>query len=263
MEEETRPMDNPQETVPDEEALTGGNVGEVTRRGDRVYRTAGTWTPAIQRLLAHLRANGIAGVPEPLGIDERGREVVSFMPGDVPGYPMPAYVWDKQTLVDSARLLRRLHDATAGYADRDAQWRQPAREPAEVICHNDVAPYNMVFEDERLTGLIDFDMASPGPRLWDLAYLAYRIVPLTDPANLDGFAFDEGERLARLGTLLDAYGMHFPVIDVLRMAQERLRHLAMFSEDLAEETGRDELRDHAALYRADEGYVEGLLGRLT
>jgi hypothetical protein len=258
--EEAQPMDHLYE---EEEPLTGGNVGDVSRRGDRVYRTAGPWTPGIQRLMRHLRDLRLEWVPEPFGLDDRGREVVGFIPGTVPNYPLPDYVWVEETLVTSARMLRELHDATAEYTDPDARWRQPAREPAEVICHNDFAPYNMVFRDGRLSGLIDFDMASPGPRLWDLAYLAYRIVPLSDPSNLDGIAFDEPTRLARLDALLRAYGVSFPVPDVLRMTQERLRHLAMFSEDLAEETGRDELRDHATLYREDEGYVEGLLGRLT
>ena len=55
----------------------------------------------------------------------------------------------------------------------------------EVICHNDFAPYNLMFEDGRLTGVIDLDLASPGPRVWDMAYTAYRFVPLTDPANPD------------------------------------------------------------------------------
>jgi len=42
-----------------------------------------------------------------------------------------------------------------------------------------------MFEDGRLTGVIDLDLASPGPRVWDMAYTAYRFVPLTDPANPD------------------------------------------------------------------------------
>ena len=65
-------------------------------------------------------------------------------------------------------------------------WQSPTREPAEVVCHNDFAPYNTVFRDRRLTGVIDWDMASPGPRVRDLSYLAYRLVPLTASENPDG-----------------------------------------------------------------------------
>lgn len=51
-------------------------------------------------------------------------------------------------------------------------WQSPTREPAKVVCHNDFAPYNTDFRDRRLTGVIDWDMASPDPRVRDLSYLA-------------------------------------------------------------------------------------------
>lgn len=248
---------------PEEEQLAGGNVGQTTRRGNRVYRTAGPWTPGVQRLMAHLRSAGLAWVPEPFGHDDAGREMVSFIPGTVPGYPMPDFVWEEQTLIDAGRMLRAMHDATAGYDDPDAQWRQPAREPAEAICHNDFAPYNMVFRDGRIVGVIDFDMASPGPRLWDIAYAAYRLMPLTAGTNPDNASFDEETRLGRLGMLLDAYGTAFSTVDVLRTVQQRLRHLAQFSDDLADETGREDLHQHAELYRTDDAYVEDLLKRMA
>jgi hypothetical protein len=38
----------------------------------------------VQALLSHLHAVGFDGAPRPLGIDERGREVLSFIPGTVP-----------------------------------------------------------------------------------------------------------------------------------------------------------------------------------
>lgn len=242
-----------------EERLSGGNDGETTREGDRVYRTAGTWTPGIQRLMRHLRDSGLDWVPEPLGIDGRGREIVQFLPGTVPNYPMPAYVWEERTLVDAARMLRSLHDATIGYRDPDTHWRQPLHEPVEVVCHNDVAPYNMVFRDGRLAGLIDFDMASPGSRLWDLAYLAYRLAPLSDPGNIEAGPFGTEAQVARLRRLVDAYGEPFALVDVLRMAQKRLHDLARYSDEAAVRTGNTELHEHAALYRSDVAYIERMI----
>ncbi len=46
------------------------------RVGDTVRRAAGPWTPTIHALLRHLRASGLSMVPEPLGIDEQGREII-------------------------------------------------------------------------------------------------------------------------------------------------------------------------------------------
>jgi Ser/Thr protein kinase RdoA (MazF antagonist) len=238
-----------------EEALDGGNVNQVSRHGDRVLRSAGAWTPTIHRLLAYLRGQGLDWVPEPFGTTEDGREIVSYLPGDVPAYPMPDWVWDDALLVDTARKLRQMHDATASYTDPEAHWRMTPHAPAEVICHNDFAPYNMVFRDRGCTGVFDFDMASPGPRLWDLAYLAYRIVPLTAATNPDGIDFPVERRMERLDTLIGAYGSPYARTEVLRMTITRLEDLARFSERTAKEANRSELLDHAALYRADARYL--------
>ena len=161
----------------DGEVLGGGNMNDVVRVGDTVVRTAGPWTPTVQLLLEHLRRRGFDRAPRPLGV-EGAREVLEYLPGTVPRYPMPAWMWAEPVLADAARLLRRWHDASADFAAVDAIWQQPAREPAEVVCHNDWSPHNLVFADGRVTGVIDVDMASPGPRVWDVAYLATRLVPL-------------------------------------------------------------------------------------
>lgn len=246
----------------DEIELTGGNMGPVSRHGDRVLRSSGPWTPAVHRLLDHCRAAGVTEVPRPFGIDERGREVVEFLPGTVPAYPMPAWVWEPRALVSSAALLRRFHDASAS-ADRSGPWRSAPREPAEVVCHNDVAPYNLVFREGQAAGLIDLDFASPGPRIWDLAYLAYRVVPLsTDRA--DGFT--DAERLERLTLLLEAYTEQslpegtqaITVTSTLATVIERLRALAAFSRQQAIELANRELAEHAELYDRDAAYVRDL-----
>src|SRR4051812_43933013 len=180
----------------DEEILAGGNMTAVVRIGDTVRRAAGPWTPTIHAFLRHLRANGFDLVPEPLGMDERGREIISLLPGAPATYPLPAFAWADDTLAAVAQTLRAYHDASAGF--EGTRWQWPSHEPQEVICHNDFAPYNLMFEDGRVTGVIDLDLASPGPRVLDLAYTAYRFVPLTDPANPDAPFPGEREQHRRL-----------------------------------------------------------------
>ena len=169
----------------EEVVLAGGNMSAVVRVGDTVRRTAGPWTPTINALMRHLRAAGFDRVPEPLGLDDHGREVISLLPGSPATYPLPAFAWSDETLITVAHALRAFHDASAGFGFPEARWQWPAHEPAEVICHNDFAPYNLMFEGGRLTGVIDLDLASPGPRVLDMAYATYRLVPLTDPGNPD------------------------------------------------------------------------------
>lgn len=192
-----------------EEILSGGNVTAVSRVGDAVHRRSGPWSGGVQRLLAHLEVAGFDCAPRPLGFDERGREVVSYLPGEVYNYPLPEVLWSDALLVQAAELLRDYHEATAGFVpEADDCWQvaAPADLPREVLCHNDVAPYNVVLRDGRLVGLIDFDMAGPGPRIWDVVYAAYRFVPLSikeGPAALH----DVCEQARRVRLFADAYNL--------------------------------------------------------
>ena len=233
----------------DEEVLAGGNSTLVSRVGQTVRRATGPWTPAVHAFLDALRAAGVNEVPEPLGLDEHGREVLTFIPGDAAHYPLPQWVWAPSILLDAGALLRRIHDASVGLAGADLQWQLPTHLPAEVVCHNDVAPYNMVFRDGRLAALIDFDTASPGPRVWDFAYLAYRLVPLGENGG-DG-APHAIERHSRLDDLVRAYGLPFEHRDVYRTLVTRLDELADFTDRRAAATGRTDFLDHSAMYRRD------------
>ncbi|WP_425954634.1 phosphotransferase [Xylanimonas sp. McL0601] len=232
-----------------EVALVGGNVNAVVRAGDTVRRTAGPWTPTIQALLAWVRAHGVDGVPTPLGLDAQGREVLTYLPGVVGQGPEGGWVWPPSVLRDAARLLRAWHDASAGFPRDGAVWRLPAHEPDEVVCLNDVAPYNMVGGDGGLVGFIDVDMASPGPRVRDLAYLAYRLCPFAEDASAPAGIHPS----QRLDDLVAAYGAEDgPTADaVLAAIPPRLRELAEWTEAHAASTGRADLRDHAAMYRRD------------
>ena len=130
-----------------EDVLAGGDMTAVVRIGDTVRRTAGPWTPTVHAFMRHLRASGFAD-PEPLGIDERGREIISLLPGAPASYPLPDFAWSDATLTAVAQALRRFHDASVGFtAPADGRWQWPAHTPTQVICHNDFAPYNLMFQD--------------------------------------------------------------------------------------------------------------------
>ncbi|GEM46912.1 phosphotransferase [Deinococcus cellulosilyticus] len=239
-----------------EEPLTGGNMTAVVRIGERVHRSAGPWSSTIQQLLRHVRELGVRWVPEPFGFDSQGREVLEFLEGEVPGYPLPQWVWERENLQQSARMLRAFHDATRGLIHLQGVWQSPVHEPTEVICHNDFAPYNFVFREGKLLGVIDFDTCSPGPAIWDVAYLAYRMVPLTRPETFTGIQFADDEVKERLHLLLDAYGAPFGASDLLEVVEKRLLELAEFSTRQAERKQNPELLEHAALYRADAAHVQ-------
>jgi hypothetical protein len=252
-----------------EQPLAGGDMTVVVRVGDTVRRQAGPWTPAVHALLRHLHANGFQQAPEPLGLDQQGREILTLLPGQVATYPLPAFVWSDDTLEAVARLLAAYHDATVGFVPLGgAVWQWPAHQPAEVICHNDVAPYNLLFQEGRPTGLIDFDTASPGPRVWDLAYAAYRFAPLTDPANPDAPYRGAAEQARRLARLCGAYGTPWiRPADVLDAAVARLGELVDFIVDAAAagDPAQQRVLDRGdtIIYQRDAAYIQRNHDRLA
>jgi hypothetical protein len=240
-----------------EQRLAGG-VNVVTRIGDTVRRPTGFWTPAVHALLRHLTAVGFAGAPAVHGIDGHGREVLDFIPGDVPDEPPPG----DGALCSVARLLRAYHDATAGFVPpADAAWYLPAREPAEVICHGDAAPYNTVYRGGLPVAFIDFDTAHPGPRVWDAAYAAYRFVPL----STGGDPIRQADRL-RLFLISYGSGLGTPT-EVLAAAVARLTALLAHLRGQAA-AGHPAFQRHLAdghdrIYEADIGHIRRHAGRLA
>lgn len=195
----------------DEVALAGGNVNQsVVRVGDTVRRAQTAPSPAIHRLLRHLRDKDFACAPRFLGIDEQDREILSFIPGTVNDVTL---LWTEDApLLAGAKMLRAYHDASADFVslptDRWAYSRAPT-DQQEVISHNDFAPYNLVFVDGLPVAVIDFDLVGPGPRLRDLAYAAYWMVPLSfGDGEMHAHAQrDLGEGSRRLKLFCEAYGL--------------------------------------------------------
>jgi Ser/Thr protein kinase RdoA (MazF antagonist) len=113
-------------------------------------------------------------------------------------------------------IIRAFHDAVETFVPPDdAIWNVLiAPERTEIICHHDLAPWNLVRTPSALT-FIDWDGAGPGSRLWDLAYAAHGFVPLGPDAMLS----DEAAG-ARLAALVDGYSLELTervaLVDMIR-----------------------------------------------
>lgn len=195
-----------------EEPLPGGNLGGATRVGDTVRRPTGAWSPAVHALLRHLDTVGFASSPRVLGIDDGGREILTYLEGETVGDAArwPPWTRSEGSLAEVGALLRRYHEAVASFVPPSgAAWRFTDRSPGagEVICHNDCAPYNVVHDGGRIVGLIDWDVAGPGHPWQDLAFAAWHWVPLHHPSLREPGWTEPPDVARRLRILLDAYGL--------------------------------------------------------
>lgn len=230
----------------------------VSRVGDTVRREVGFWTPQVHKLLLHLRAGGIQETSLPLGFDPQGREILTFIPGIVGHDPLPEIFRTDEVLISAAQLLRRIHDATVDIAQTwQSGWQAPAREPVEVICHGDFAPYNCVFDQGKLVGVIDFDHAHPGNREWDLAYALYRFASITDPSNPDGYGTIT-DQCRRVRLFCDVYGLR-DRSQIMQSIKSRLAYMADYLRQGAAK-GDERMRTnieagHLAIYTTDYAYL--------
>jgi aminoglycoside phosphotransferase (APT) family kinase protein len=185
-------------TFKGEVSLVGGRVtAGVVRVENTVRRPPTANSDFVRRLLDHVTFGDFEGAPSALGIDERGRDILSFIEGEV---PTELTHHDDETLRVAARLIRRFHDLSAELV------ATPAAQAVEieVICHNDLSPCNFVFRAGAPVAMIDFDAAAPGSRLHDLGYAAWLWLDLGAPAIT---AFEQKRRLA---VVAETYGMYSP-----------------------------------------------------
>lgn len=234
----------------EEQRLEGGNAsGVVVRIGSTVRKPWASSTSSVVAFMDAVREAGV-DVPATLGRDAEGRQVIEFVPGTL--------ALDRGALTTAelhrvGAMVRAIHDASASFIPSpDAQWTTAIPAPAgDLVCHNDLAPWNLVIGDR--WAFIDWDAAAPSTRLWDLAYAAVAFT-LSDPAQ------DPEEAARMLTAFVDGYGADRSLREELpRALHERaaaMLHLLRSSHETGAEPWSSMYVDgHGAHWRAVTRYV--------
>jgi hypothetical protein len=190
-----------------EDPLFGGtaNRGLVFRVGNTVRRPVRTTSASTHALLRHLADVGFAGAPRFLGIDDQGREVLSYVPGEAVTPPYPAWALTDEALDTVVQLVHEYHDAVSSFNPDGYDWPRavPASFRGGMVSHNDPNLDNVVFRDGRAVALIDFDLAGPGSAVWDVAATARLWAPLRPDRDIADAR--RSRALTRLRRIVDAY----------------------------------------------------------
>ncbi|WP_449408417.1 phosphotransferase [Microbacterium maritypicum] len=209
----------------DDEELSGGNAGgEVRRVGGTVRKAWNESTPSVHAFVRALRDRGI-DAPEPLGRDDQGRQILEFVPGVL---ALDAPRLTSAELHRAGAQVRAIHDIASQFTPAaDAVWETAIPAPgADLICHNDLAPWNLLTGERWV--FIDWDAAAPSTRLWDLAYAAQAFTlsrvhdaPAVAAADLrafvDGYAADDELRSQLPDAMRDRATA---MLDLLRSSHE-------------------------------------------
>lgn len=238
--------------MPHEEPLSGGNAsGAVVRIGDTVRKPWAASTPSVIAYVQALRAAGV-DAPEPRGRDDAGRQILEYVPGELAIGRGPMSAGELRRV---GAMVRAIHDASAAYAVRaDAVWEAAIPAPgAELVCHNDLAPWNLVVGEDRWV-FIDWDAAAPSTRLWDLAYAAQAF-------TLNDTSVVAAEAARGLAALVDGYGadarLRRELPEAMAQRTAAMHDLLRTSHEAGTEPWSSMFADgHGAHWRTATAYVE-------
>ena len=205
-------------------------VDHSIRIGDTVRRPRRDNTEFVQSVLRTLQDAAMPWAPRPLGIDELGREVITWIPGTT------VMSGDEIELIPLARMVRQLHDLTAGTV-----------EGFECVIHDDLQPRNVVVQGRQPVGLIDWEQTRPGRRVEDVAKLCWSFVeptPDRDPTEI-------GQRWRRLTRV---YGLD-PLGDLVKTVLLQMQSCA---EDIERLAAAGSVRHQALVARGDHQLLDAM-----
>jgi Phosphotransferase enzyme family len=227
--------------VTEEPLHGGGSAREVVRVGDTVRRARDAGSGFATRVLVCLETAGYPHAPRYLGIDDRGRDILSYIPGQTTDHPSQRA---DGAYASGGMMLRTLHEITTGH-------RLAAG--GECVLHGDPGPFNAIFQHRLPVAFIDWSSCRPGARLDDVGYMAW-----TWCIQSQGHV-PIGEQARHLRELRDGYGGIEPEVLLAAMVRSQTRIVDLETANLGDPGLSATRRRHAkaaiAWARADRALL--------
>ena len=167
----------------------GESDKHVVKVGKTVRKDTGSNSDRVHSVLKFLTSKGFTLTPIFLGVDEKGREIITYIAGEPINTDDESIELSKQCM----KGLRRFHDILSNSDLRGTE---------ETVCHRDFAPWNILSSKGKIVGIVDLDDVCPGKRITDVAYACWTFLNLGDSK----IKRSTQEQIQQIVILLDAYG---------------------------------------------------------
>ena len=180
----------------------------IIKRENTIIRPVSEYSKHIHDYLKYLEQQSFPA-PKAISINEN-EEIVSYVDGNVRSQGL----WDNESLIEVAKLVRNLHDISENYIPVDNAKFKPwylsdIGDEKRIVSHGDIIPGNIIFStDNKTMTLIDWEFAGFVSSLTEFARVCMFFAQLYDDdiaikRNLP--PFNERTKIVRL--MADVYGL--------------------------------------------------------